>query len=513
MSESIAEAHLRLIGRPVAITGRTFSRLVILAVILGFGAVLIASASAVWSVIQDQTLTRLVYHTVEVRSEIDRLRVMLEQGEAARRGYMISADPITRQSFEQVARDAPREVERLAALTRDNPAQQQRLAALREALKGHLASSRWSIETVAKGEQAAAMRMFRSDQAARRMADLRGHLDGITAEEQRLLDLRRARQQASARNLQVALAVAGPLLILVAIGSTALIFAYTRDLTRSGAALRALNESLESAVAARTARLARANEEIQRFAYIVSHDLRSPLVNIMGFTAELDASLKSLDGLVRKLESEAPDLLAKDAQTAVHEEIPEALGFIRKSTQRMDRLINAILQLSRSGRRPLKPEPISMTRLISDLAANLKQRAEEAGAEIIVSPSLPDLVGDRLALEQVFQNLMENAVKYLAPGRPGRIEIVGRPVPGRQVEIAVADNGRGIDPRDHERIFELFRRSGRQDRPGEGIGLAAVRATIQRLGGSISVDSTLDQGAVFRVLLPAVLRIEPEPTA
>ena len=108
---------------------------------------------------------------------------------------------------------------------------------------------------------------------------------------------------------------------------------------------------LEGAVRDRTAELTRANAEIQRFAYIVSHDLRSPLVNVMGFTAELEAAAKPLAALLERAEAEAPGIVTEDARAAVRADLPESIGFIRTSTQKMDRLIAAILQLSRQGRR------------------------------------------------------------------------------------------------------------------------------------------------------------------
>jgi signal transduction histidine kinase len=114
---------------------------------------------------------------------------------------------------------------------------------------------------------------------------------------------------------------------------------------------------------------------------------------------------------------------------------------------------------------------------------------------------LPDIESDRLAIEQVFANLIENAIKYLKPGRPGRIVIRGRSL-GDRLVYEVQDNGRGIAVVDQQRVFDLFRRAGAQDQPGEGIGLAHVRALVYRLGGLIDCSSEIDQGAVFRVSLP-----------
>jgi signal transduction histidine kinase len=108
-------------------------------------------------------------------------------------------------------------------------------------------------------------------------------------------------------------------------------------------------------------------------------------------------------------------------------------------------------------------------------------------------------------VDQVFGNLVDNAVKYLATGRPGLVEISGRAV-GRNAEFSVRDNGRGIAEHDMDRIFDLFRRSGVQDRPGEGIGLAHVRSLVRRMGGTISCSSTLGSGTEFRVVLPRVMK-------
>jgi len=227
----------------------------------------------------------------------------------------------------------------------------------------------------------------------------------------------------------------------------------------------------------------------------------------MGFTSELEAAAKPLGALVERVEAEAPELLTPDAKLAVTSDLPESLGFIRASTQKMDRLINAILRLSREGRRVLTPERVDLADLLAGVAASLRHRADELGATIEIEPGMPAVVSDKLALEQIFSNLVENALKYLKPDRPGQI-LVRAHRRGERVLVEVADNGRGVDPRDHARIFDLFRRSGVQDQPGEGIGLAHVRALAYRLGGVVTVESALDAGATFRVSLPATLSTE-----
>lgn len=261
-----------------------------------------------------------------------------------------------------------------------------------------------------------------------------------------------------------------------------------RDVDRARAALAAANGHLEQRVAERTADLQDSNAEIQRFAYIVSHDLRAPLVNIMGFTSELQ----------RLRDAIFPETAA--IPEAVREDFDEAIGFIKSSIDKMDRLIKAILLLARQGTRVFAPEGVDMEAMMRSIADGVAHRAQSADATITVGPQ-PHLAIDRVAAEQVFSNLVDNAVKYLRPGIPGAISVTAEVADGRAT-FWVADNGRGIDPRDHARVFELFRRSGPQDRPGDGIGLAHVKTLVRQLGGTITLASTPGQGSTFTVTLP-----------
>ncbi|WP_406853591.1 PAS domain-containing protein [Alsobacter sp. KACC 23698] len=275
----------------------------------------------------------------------------------------------------------------------------------------------------------------------------------------------------------------------------------TIEMQEARDALQLINHNLEAMVAARVSDLKAANEEIQRFAYIVSHDLRAPLVNIMGFTSELEALRAQLQHFVVEIGATAPDAVPAAVREGVGQDLPEAIGFIRSSTDKMDRLIKAILRLSREGRRVLAPEPLDMRAVLEGV---FKTLAHQADGVAFVLGDTPDILSDRLAVEQIFANLAENAVKYRHPEREGRIMFRGERV-GDLVRYQVVDNGRGIDLRDFDRIFDLFRRSGVQDTPGEGIGLAHVRALVRRLGGTITVASEPGEGSTFTVELPATL--------
>ncbi len=481
-----------------------FRRWLVAAVALAILVLLSASVAALVLVSQSEEITRWVNHTYQAQHAVADMRVSIARDEAARRGYLITRDAFYMDAYRQSATELPRELERFGALTADNPRQRDAVARLQPLVTAKLNEQETSLQEAAgdTGGRIDPAMLIRENQAS---ADrIRTALNAMMDEEGRLLSERRQAQSDHAALLLVVVLSSSVLVALLAVGAFLLVRRYAADLDRSQQALKLLNAGLEDEVRRRTADLTRANEEIQRFAYIVSHDLRSPLVNVMGFTAELEAAAKPLRELVARVKAEAPDLLTRQASEAVELDLPESITFIRSSTQKMDRLINAILRLSREGRRNLTAEPVDMAAVMAGIIASLKQQTDAKGAAIEVEGSLPDLVNDRLAVEQVFSNVVENALKYLKPGRPGRIVVRGR-AEGAMQHYEVEDNGRGIDPKDHERVFELFRRAGAQDQPGEGIGLAHVRALVYRLGGTIAVDSELERGATFRICLPKIL--------
>jgi signal transduction histidine kinase len=227
----------------------------------------------------------------------------------------------------------------------------------------------------------------------------------------------------------------------------------------------------------------------------------------MGFTSELEVGAKALKTYFASEDEAARQQALEPAREAADQTLPEAVNFIRQSTGKMDRLINAILKLSREGKRELVAETVDLHRMFEGILGSLQHQIEETGTEVELSPTLPPLKTDRLALEQIFSNLLDNALKYLKPGRPGRLKIEAES--NRNVIIVkIADNGRGIAETDLERVFELFRRAGRQDKAGEGIGLAHVRALARRLGGDVHLRSKLGEGSEFRVMLPRSLPSE-----
>jgi signal transduction histidine kinase len=241
--------------------------------------------------------------------------------------------------------------------------------------------------------------------------------------------------------------------------------------------------------------LHRTNEELKSFAYIVSHDLRAPLVNLTGFSGELHLALNTIRAHLSNILPHLSDRQKRELSLAVEEDVPEALKFIDNSVARMDYLTSAILKLSRLGRRELYFEPINMNDLVNSSLQMLAHQIEQHQTILIVD-SLPEVVADRMCMNQIIGNILANAVAYLDPERPGKIEISGQR-DFQETLFKVRDNGRGIAAEDMPKVFEPFRRAGQQDVLGEGMGLAYVQTLVRRHGGQIWCESEKGVGTTF----------------
>jgi PAS domain S-box-containing protein len=243
------------------------------------------------------------------------------------------------------------------------------------------------------------------------------------------------------------------------------------------------------------AELERSNEEVKNFAYIVSHDLRVPLVNLKGYTSELRTALGVIGANFEAALPHLNDEKRSDVAMALHEDVPEALEFITNSVSRMDSFINAVLILSRLGRQDLKPEPVDMNALVQAALESMSHQIKERGIEVHVG-SMPQVVADRIAMERTIGNILSNAVKYVDPQRPCRIEVAAEINNGETI-FSIQDTGRGIAQEDMHKVFAPFRRAGKQDTQGEGMGLAYVQTLVRRHGGRIWCESELGKGTTF----------------
>ena len=270
-------------------------------------------------------------------------------------------------------------------------------------------------------------------------------------------------------------------------------------------------------------------QENEMFVYSVSHDLRSPLVNLQGFSKELGLIGKDLLRAVDR--DEVPENVRRQARSLIEVEMRESIGFIQSAVTRLSAIIDALLRLSRVGRVEYRPQVVDVEPVVARVLSALRGTIAERGAVVSVKP-LPPSFADPTVIEQVFANLIGNALNYLDPARPGQIEVSGttRASAGSfedaMVIYAVTDNGLGIAESYHGKIFTVFQRLHGDVAKGEGVGLALVRRMIERNGGQVWFESEAGLGSTFFFAVPAsppphethgsvesepITELEPEP--
>jgi signal transduction histidine kinase len=462
----------------------------------------IVAASAVIATRTDSDMAD-AEHAQAARAITVDLLLAVTSAETGQRGYLLTRRQAYRDAYDQAERQVPALLHALEQTLKGDPD----LPGWRSTIEAKMAELAETVRLEQSGRHDEALALVQTDRGKQAMDQARDIAARLAVRQRDAIVSDLHRSQAGTRMLVAVDAGAFGLLVLLVYFVSKNLRASIERIRQSEEALRAANleleagrDRLEAAVAERTAELTNANDEIQRFAYIVSHDLRAPLLNIIGFTGELEDATNRLNRFVGRNLDVAGIEVPPDVREASQEDLPEAIRFIQTSTAKMDRLITAILRLSREGRRVLTPERLDMPALLGAILDSVRHQADAAGAELSLG-TVPSIVSDRLAVEQVFSNLIENALKYPAPGRAARIRVEGRRE-GRFARFEVRDNGRGIAERDRERIFELFRRAGVQDTAGEGIGLAHVRALLRRMGGTIECESAIDVGSNFIVRLP-----------
>lgn len=226
------------------------------------------------------------------------------------------------------------------------------------------------------------------------------------------------------------------------------------------------------------AELTAKNAEMESFVYTISHDLKSPLITIGGFVGVLEKDI------------------ARGDRKAVREDLAE----IRRATVHMQTLIDDLLALSRTGRIVGEPEPTDLPALLAGVEQRLQNQIVGTDATIELAPGLPRIAVDRKRFAQVLENLIDNAIKFRRPGVAPFIRIGGGLHDG-ELRLSVRDNGKGLDPAYHERIFVLFERADAETE-GTGVGLAIARRIVEVHGGRLWVESSPGQGSVFWIALP-----------
>ena len=230
--------------------------------------------------------------------------------------------------------------------------------------------------------------------------------------------------------------------------------------------------------------LRRINEELKNFVDVVSHDLKTPIISIQGFSS----------------------LLFKKYQEKLGEKGRMYLEEIKGSARRMEILVSDLLALSRIGQVASHFKDVSSLKMVSNIISGLKGRLKEKDIELVVGNDLPTVYCDEKRIYQVFENLFVNAIKFTRGAKSPKIEI-GYEDGGKFHQFFVRDNGIGIDPKYHRTIFERFRRLKEiEDEEGTGLGLAIVERIVNNHGGKVWVESEKGNGATFYFTLPKASR-------
>ena len=482
-----------------------FRRTNLLLLAAGIAALIAIVASSLWLTLATERNFDDVVGAREVRSASADLMSLVQDAETGQRGFLLTRDRAYLAPYTDAVARLDERFRRLSAAVGGLPDIGPFVERLQTAITAKLTELSATVAMAESGDFDGALAAVRDGRGKALMDQARAGFASILERSEAALVAAIAAQERTSLWLRWVTIIGAIVILGLAGAATWTILGYTTEIMAARKELEGLNVGLEERVRERTDALVKANDEIQRFAYIVTHDLRAPLVNIMGFTSELESTFKPIEAYVDAQGAQAEALRA-EAETALKADAPEALGFIRSSTRKMDGLINAILKISREGSRTLKPARVALDAQLEAAAAAVHHQASETGGGITIDAKVDSIVSDRFSLDQIVGNLLDNAIKYRAPDRPLAIVARTRNARSGWVAIEIEDNGRGIAAGDHERIFELFRRSGTQNTPGEGIGLAHVRTLVRNLGGDITVRSEFGVGTTFTILLPADLR-------
>lgn len=432
------------------------------------------------------TSKQWVAHTYEVIAQEYNFYSLIQDRQSASRGYLITGSDIFLDNFAEADVAMKSAAKKMKELIRDNPEQEKQLSIYMTDLDDMTAVN---LRLIEKKKSGGPFDPLDISETKPRMDRLREDHNKILENERNLLEIRKDKEEQLQKNFIMTLLGAAGLSaigLLIANGIVAFM-TYRR---------RFAEESLR-----------RTNQEMEGFTYITSHDLRSPLVNLKGFATEMKYSIDELKPVLERNKANINEADRKNIETIVEHDLPDSLRYIHSSVEKMDKLTNAILELSRIGRRNLDLRNIDTEKLVNHVLDTLHHTITNKNVSVSVRP-LPEVVGDQLSLEQVFSNIIDNAVKYLDPARPGKIEIGGSRT-YRETKFWVKDNGRGISQTDYQKVFEIYRRAGNSENiPGEGMGMAYVRTTLRRLGGQIWCESTPDIGTVFYFTISNQLKKE-----
>lgn len=419
--------------------------------------------------------SRLVNHTQIVIKQINQLLLEIKDAEAGQRGYLMTREKKFLKAYQDISLRVPSEIFLLNKLVSDNSAQQDAAFAFNGLIGQMMHQLRLGLikqQAQENGLNETNFIVMNANERLQLMSEIRQQADRMISEEELLL-YRRA-------GIVAAKAMATKTWILLGniFATILLLFAFIVILYEIEQ-----RKKIQRAIEKSAAQLELTNKELESFSYSVSHDLRSPL--------------RAIDGYSRIFE--------EDYQVTLDDEGRRLLAVIRTSSKKMGVLIDDLLAFSQMGRKRVEPTKVDMNKLVEETWSEV---CHHAGKDDLVleKSSLPAIFGDRALLRQVLVNLLSNAVKYSGNRAESKIEVAAV-VKGHEIVYSVRDNGVGFDMRFYDKLFGVFQRlHTEQEFPGTGVGLAIAHRVIVRHGGRIWAESILGEGTVFYFSLPKEVR-------
>jgi signal transduction histidine kinase len=458
----VLETPARVMISDRHIGGHKWRRFAAGPLLLAFGFLLLAiiSAASIFFVVITQSNSDLVAHTLQVENTLTRLGNLIRNAESGERGYLLTGSSDYFQDFQAVTATIPPAIADLKEMTTDNPKQQRAVEELVPLVVRRLAKMREVIRLHDAGESSAAIALIRTGGGHTLMEAIQTIITHMTDEERRLLKLRTS-EAARSDLVLLAINLAG-IVLMIALAAISIL-----TVRRMG------KEALRSSEK-RANELQAAVNELDAFSYSVSHDLRTPL--------------RAIDGFSR--------ILLKHHAAELAPEPREYLQAVRDNTVQMGHLVDDLLEFARLNRKQLSKQKVLTKAIMEQVVRDLQKQLEGRCVNVSVG-DLPAVWGDSALLKQVFVNLVDNAFKYTRRRSDATVEIGSSNIDGERV-FFVRDNGVGFDMKYASQLFSVFQRFHRAEEfEGTGVGLAIVQRIIQRHGGRIWADAAVDKGATF----------------
>jgi PAS domain S-box-containing protein len=255
-------------------------------------------------------------------------------------------------------------------------------------------------------------------------------------------------------------------------------------------------------IAEERAKVGATKAELQMFVSCISHDLRSPLVSIEGFIVELEELLNDMREHTSTTCEQNKE--CKKTFDDIFDNMNEAIGFVDTSVTRLKRLVNIVVDLHKNSERKLNNKPIDIKSILNMLISSMQHQIDKANCIIRINAQMPHLNADSSVIERIFANILDNAIKYLDPSRPGQIDI-DYYIKDQKVIFTIKDNGIGISENSRKYVFQPFRRATDREIPGDGVGMPMVKSLIDLYNGEIWFNSKEQRGTTFYLSFPTAM--------